>query len=176
MNGYCGSCPPSNNGAGSTGGAVTIVTNREPRPTFMVQFRRGLLYPGGSTVYDQYEFWYTPKAEDRTPGCGPTSWRRLDMKTIWLKLQRLSDCQADFIFPPIKAAQSAEACDEAGYAQIWNIDSVGTLNGKLYTPNRDGVIGGTVLNEEDWCGGYTAAEVIAYVLRQMCAADAGNLG
>lgn len=156
--------------------SVNIVSNKPARPTFMVQYRRGLMFPAGSTAYDANDYWYTPTSEDRAPGCGVNNWRRLDMRSIWLKLQRLSECQADFIFPPIMPAVSASVCDEAPMAQIWALGSVGTKDGKLYTPKRNGVMGGSTLSADDWCGGYTSAEVIAHVLKLMCAGNGGNIG
>lgn len=160
-----------------TGAGLTVVMPQARRPTFMIQLRRGLLYPGGSTAYDNFDYWYTPVDEDRMPNCGPSHWRRLDMKVIWLKLQRLADCQADFIFPPILPGQAALACDEAPTAQIWNLNQVGTKDGKLYTPKRNGVVATATLASADWCGGYTSAQIIAWALKKMCAEGASaNLG
>ena len=167
----------STGSCGTSGMGLSVVLPKARRPTFMTSLKRGLLYPAGSTAFDANDYWYTPVDEDRMPNCGPSNWRRLDMRTIWLKLQRLSDCQADFIFPPILAGTAALACDEAPTAQVWNLNQVGTRDGKLYTPKRNGVLGTSNLLAADWCGGYTSAQVIAWVLKKMCAEDsAANLG
>lgn len=170
-----------NTGSCSTSQALAtmVVTHKKvPRPAFMAQHILGKRYPAGSSVFTSDGFYFNP-IEETMDICDPrSSWRQLDMLTIWLKLQRLSACTTDFIFPEIKTQVNGLGCDEAARAEIWHPKTVGSRNGTLWTPKSSTVpvAVGATFNKADWCGGYTASEVMAYILKKMCAEDAGNLG
>lgn len=156
---------------------MVVTRKRVPRPAFLAQHVNGKVYPAGSLVFNAEGYYFNP-VQETMDICDPrSSWRQLDMLSIWLKLQRLTNCTTDFIFPEINLQVAGLGCDEAARSEIWQPKSVGSYKGTLWTPKgSEPVAVGASFDATKWCGGYSAQQVISFVLKQMCASDAGNIG
>lgn len=153
-----GSCPTHSN--------LRVASDVQERPVLFVPYRAGVVYPKGSIVYTPYFFYTNTAREKGNPSMGEGTWRVMDMAEVAIKLQRLGDCGADFIFPPILAPQAADVCDEAIRPQLWKAGTVGTYKGKLYTPaeGKEAVTSLPDTVPEDWAGGVTPAELVSKLL------------
>jgi len=144
---------------------------RRTLPYMHALFNAAVKWPRGSIVKSCDLEYVNTAPETRKPGCGVSAWRHYDTATINLKLQRLGECGADFIFPPIKRPAISDVCDEPEAAQAWAQGTVGTFEGALWTPAiGKGTVYTTPESEpSDWCGPHTPAAVISNLMHSMCA-------
>lgn len=143
----------------------------EAKKPYMYKMYNGTVkWPRGSIVHVGELSFVNVDVESRKPNCGPSNWRFFDLANVNLKLQRLGECGADFIFPPIERPKLSAVCDEPENPQAWPQGRVGTFDGALYTPAAGkGTVHSTPDSEpSDWCGPYKPEQVIAHVMHLMC--------
>lgn len=159
---------------------VTVTPPKAQRnpPPFMVRWMAvtGKAWVKGSVVYTDcgcflaiQDTMWSPHANRADTGWVPVEWDKITPKLLELS------CGCAFIFPEAVRPTASEDCNQSMNAVLYKQNTVLCENGKLYVALKDKIAFDPSV-KTDWCGGFTADQIIGHTIKQLCSSQTGDLG